>query len=182
MRARRVAMRNYVRRIALKAGQLVQRVRLRGVPRLLYVTGPFVIGNGLRVVDTVSGVKITADVRDYPSCMMIYGRYAPEVVTILKFLINLGDSVVDVGAHLGYITSNMATMVGPAGAVHSLEPDPQALMQVEMTIKANDHHWVRVFGLAAGDREGELRFTPLRHSAGLRRWHGPTTRTCRRSV
>jgi len=46
------------------------------------------------------------------------------VVDLMRRRIHSGDTVVDVGANIGYFTSLMSILVGPEGKVYAFEPDP----------------------------------------------------------
>jgi len=151
-------MQNALAQMALAAGAWLRSVRFRGLPRLFYTTAPLVFGPGARLVKTTAGIRIFIDVRDYHSCMMIYGRYQPELVSLLERLVEPGDTVLDVGAQLGYITSFLAARVGSGGHIYAFEPDPKALEQLRKTVAGNRQDQVTIFPLAASDREGELSF------------------------
>jgi FkbM family methyltransferase len=90
--------------------------------------------------------------------MMFYSRFCPELLALLKRLVERGSSVLDVGAQIGYVTANLARLVGPGGSVHSFEPDPNARERLQRTIAANDCRCVTVFPVAAGARDEELVF------------------------
>jgi FkbM family methyltransferase len=134
----------------------MQRLRVRGIPRLMFATSRFVLGSGLQSVETVSGFKIRIDPSDYFGCMMVYGRFAPEMVALIHRLVRSGDSVIDVGAQLGYITGHLARIVGPEGVCTSFEPDPHALERLGWMVRENKFFWVRIFPLAAGDADGNI--------------------------
>lgn len=142
--------------LAIEAGRRLQPVRVRGLPRLFYKTAPYIFGRGRRVLESVSGLRLAVDTREYASCMMLYGRYSPEIVALLEATVRPGDSVLDIGAQLGFITAHLARLTGKPGAVHSFEPDPTALSRLRETLRANDFEWVRVFPIAASDKSGSL--------------------------
>jgi FkbM family methyltransferase len=133
-------------------------VRIRGIPRLFYLTGPLVVGPGVQMLECAAGFRITVEAQDYFGCMMLYGRYAPEIVALFRTVVSPGDSVIDVGAQIGYLTCHLASLVGPSGRVHSFEPDPKAAARLRSAVKENGFTWVDVFPVAAGDAEGEIRF------------------------
>ena len=57
--------------------------------------------------------------------MRLFGKlgiYEPEVTRTLKKYINSGDTVIDIGAHLGVITQQLLNQVGNAGKVIAIEP------------------------------------------------------------
>src|SRR5215510_15381612 len=101
-----------IRRFAMLAGRKLSRLRIRGIPRLMYLSSPLIVEPGVQILESVTGVRIAIDVRDYASCMMLWGRFSPELVTLIRNLVHPGESVIDVGAQLGYITSHLAAAVG----------------------------------------------------------------------
>nr|WP_159452289.1 FkbM family methyltransferase [Singulisphaera sp. GP187] len=122
------------------------------------MTAPLVLGRGLQVVRSVSGLKLMLDPCAYTGCMMFYGRYSTEILRLLKMTVGEGDRVLDVGTQLGYITSHLAQWVGPNGGVYSFEADPRAVEQLRTTVRENRFDWVKVFPIAASDREGSISF------------------------
>lgn len=144
--------------MAIELGRSLLPVRIRGIPRLYYLCSRLLFKPGMKVLDSASGIRVAGDPRDYFSAMMLFGRYAPDVLGIVDRFVRKGNSVLDIGAQAGYITSHLALRVGPTGQVHSFEPDPNALPFLELTLEANGFDWVRVFRVAAADREGTLDF------------------------
>jgi len=53
-----------------------------------------------------------------------YGFMEPELTGAILHLVKRGNHAVDIGMHLGYFTTLLATLVGREGAVHSFEPTP----------------------------------------------------------
>jgi FkbM family methyltransferase len=133
-------------------------VRIRGIPRLFYLTSPLVVGPGVQMCECAAGFQITVEAHEYAACMMLIGRYAPEIVTLLRATVAAGDSVIDVGAQIGYLTCVLAYVVGPSGRVHSFEPDPNAIERLRAAVKENSLTQVDIFPVAASDAEGEIAF------------------------
>lgn len=144
--------------VANAAGKAVLRVRVRGIPRVMSWTGPWVVGRGVRLVSTATGAKLCIDGRDYHSCMMFYGRFAPDLLGLLCGLVREGDNVLDVGAQLGYVSMALAGKVGVAGAVYAFEPDPVARERLEWAIRANGLPQIHVFPNALSDGTQEIDF------------------------
>jgi FkbM family methyltransferase len=51
------------------------------------------------------------------------GIYEPDVAAFARAVVRPGDTVVDVGAHIGLHTLDLASLVGPKGIVYAFEPD-----------------------------------------------------------
>ena len=60
-----------------------------------------------------------------------YGEYSELEVTLWRAIVKPGDAVVDVGANIGALTAALQTLVGEAGTVYAIEPQPElfALLQ-----------------------------------------------------
>jgi FkbM family methyltransferase len=69
-----------------------------------------------------------------------------------------GQVVYDIGANVGSYTLLAARLVGPSGAVVSVEPLPENLRYLERHVEINGLHNVRIIPAAATDRVGTLRF------------------------
>ena len=76
----------------------------------------------------------------------------------------------DIGANQGYFSEQV---VGVAGELHSIEPDPDVFRVLEDTL--SDKENVKFYNVAIGDRDGEVRFfrqkdfdtdDPVRNSVG----------------
>ncbi|MBI5630335.1 MAG: FkbM family methyltransferase [Elusimicrobia bacterium] len=65
-----------------------------------------------------------------------------------------GQTVVDVGAHIGVFTLYAARQVGPSGRVVSVEPDPKNLELLKANIALNDCGNVQVLPAALSSRAG----------------------------
>lgn len=85
--------------------------------------------------------------------LLVGERMLPERF-LLRQLVRPGDTAVDVGANIGYVTLLLAQTVGPGGNVHAFEPDPDNLLELERTVAQNRLPNVRVHPCAVGDAEG----------------------------
>lgn len=61
-----------------------------------------------------------------------------------------GDSVVDIGANLGFVTTMLAELVGVAGRVYAFEPADSPYRKLEMTLRANGLSQVRTYKAGCG--------------------------------
>ncbi|MBZ5638263.1 MAG: FkbM family methyltransferase [Acidobacteriia bacterium] len=86
-----------------------------------------------------------------------HGTYEPHVVEFYRRTLKPGMAVLDVGANIGFHALHAATLVGPAGRVIAVEPDPQsaALLRLSLSL-AGGGLPVTVLEAALSDAPGEL--------------------------
>jgi FkbM family methyltransferase len=76
-------------------------------------------------------------------------------VDLLRSAIPRGGTVLEAGAHMGYITLQAARAVGPAGRVVTFEANPRTVPLIERNVEANGFtDRVTVVPLALGDAPG----------------------------
>jgi FkbM family methyltransferase len=71
--------------------------------------------------------------------------------------IGLGDTLVDVGANIGYYTVLGARIVGATGHVYAFEPDPEAFALLKQNVRLNGLRNVTLEQKAVSDQPGEVR-------------------------
>lgn len=70
-----------------------------------------------------SGVRLFVDLSDHViGLSIVRGRYEPDEVRLAQGVLRPGDTAIDVGAHIGFFTMQMAAAVGAAGRVYAFEP------------------------------------------------------------
>ncbi|MGI0044388.1 MAG: FkbM family methyltransferase [Nitrososphaeraceae archaeon] len=81
---------------------------------------------------------------------------------IVKSLVKCGDTVVDLGANIGYYTLLLARQVGRDGKVVAFEPSPTNCEILEKNVKMNGYRNVEINQLAVADKSGKakLQLTP----------------------
>jgi FkbM family methyltransferase len=80
-------------------------------------------------------------------------------VGLLKSSIGAGMTVVEAGAHMGYVTLQCARAAGPTGRVIAFEANPRAVPLIERNLSANGlDARVTVVPLALGDIPGRHAF------------------------
>ncbi len=82
------------------------------------------------------------------------GSYEPSTDELLRSLVSSGDTVVDVGANVGWFSMLAARLVGPAGRVLAVEPNPANCRLIERSAAENGFTGVTVLPVAASDRSG----------------------------
>jgi FkbM family methyltransferase len=66
------------------------------------------------------------------------GLYEPEVATLFTRAIQAGDTVLDVGANIGFFSILASRLVGPGGTVVAFEPGPDNLERLAINLALND--------------------------------------------
>ncbi len=80
-------------------------------------------------------------------------------IEILKSSIGAGMTVVEAGAHIGYVTLQAARAVGPSGRVFAFEANPRAVPLIERNLTVNGlNEHVTVVPLALADVPGQHAF------------------------
>ena len=86
------------------------------------------------------------------------GSYEPEQTKLFERHVRPGDTVLDVGAHVGYYTVLSAVLAGERGAVWAFEPNPANARFLRRHAEINGLAGVRVTQAAVSDANGTARF------------------------
>lgn len=87
---------------------------------------------------------------------VLKGAYEPNVTWAFNELVRLDQTVIDVGANIGFFTMLSANRVGPGGHVLAIEANPANVRLLEASRRANGFAQVTVLQAAASDRLGLL--------------------------
>jgi FkbM family methyltransferase len=82
--------------------------------------------------------------------------YEPLETELLKKLIQKGDCVVDIGAHIGYYTLIFSKCVGPEGYVFSFEPELRNFEILKRNIEVNRIRNVALENKAVSNANGKI--------------------------
>ena len=78
------------------------------------------------------------------------GKYEPTETEFLKNNLKVGQSVLNVGAHVGIFASLISKLVGPTGKVIAIEPSARNFKLLKVNLKRNgDRNW-KIYNFAAG--------------------------------
>ena len=111
----------------------------------------FKVGTASLIMD----FDLASSVQKEMSETLLDGRYYENATTAyLMRTIKPGDTVVDVGAHVGYFTLLMAILVGPTGRVLAFEPNPENYQRLLNHLAINGLTNVTPFHMAVGESCG----------------------------
>jgi FkbM family methyltransferase len=138
---------------------------------------PLAIVRGVRgnfVTLRIDGRPIRVDLRDVVVAgeMLFLRRYEPVETALMKKVIEIGDTVVDVGANIGYFTILMAQCVGPTGSVIAIEPDDENALVLDQNIALHEiGPRVEVVRAAVSDSSGPgILYRSSRNRGDHRMW------------
>jgi FkbM family methyltransferase len=85
-----------------------------------------------------SGVRLFVDLADHViGLSIVRGRYETDEVRLVRGILRPGDTALDVGAHIGFFTMQMAAAVGAAGRVYAFEPLDANADLLEQSLQEN---------------------------------------------
>lgn len=76
----------------------------------------------------------------------------PSIVRVAKDILQPGDTAVDIGANVGFLTRQFASMVGKNGRVYAFEPDPSVFAYLAFNTRKLSQ--VSLSQLALSDQNG----------------------------
>jgi len=82
--------------------------------------------------------------------------YCGEVIATVTTLLRAGDSFLDIGANLGFVTLTASRIVGQQGRVFAIEPNPTLVTRLTRMLSHNQISNVEVLPYAAGDSTGSI--------------------------
>jgi len=85
--------------------------------------------------------------------------YAAEDREIVRTVVRPGDTVVDVGANIGFVALEAAAAAAPGGRVIAYEPHPRIFRFLSGNAALNGWSHLDLRGAAAGERAGTARIT-----------------------
>lgn len=105
----------------------------------------------------VHGLRMELDPREWmQNDLMRTGTSEPGTVALLGRLLRPGDTFVDVGAHVGFLSLVARHHVGPAGRVLAIEPQPYNAARFLDNCRVNGFTNLELIVAAVGDRAGTV--------------------------
>lgn len=69
--------------------------------------------------------------------ILVHGAYEPRTLALMQRLLRSGDTMVDVGGHVGQYALHAARAVGPTGRVVAFEPNPRTYRYLTRNVDLN---------------------------------------------
>jgi FkbM family methyltransferase len=107
--------------------------------------------------------------------LSLNGIHEPFCTRILTLLARPGDTIVDVGANIGYFTLIFARAVGAGGKVYAFEPEPVNYAVMAENVSRNGYENVIPLQLAVSDVQGVARLAVFERNRGMNRLWQETT-------
>jgi FkbM family methyltransferase len=106
-------------------------------------------------------VRLFVDLADHVIGLgIVRGSFEQEEMAFVRSLLKPGDVALDIGAHVGFFTMQMAALVGPQGRVYAFEPVDANADLLERSIGENRFNERVVLRRGAvGARSGTARLT-----------------------
>lgn len=110
------------------------------------------------VVTLNSGIRMELELNEYvQSQLYLFGNFEPATVKVLKRLLKSGDTVLDIGANVGYIALEMAKHIEASGKVFAFEPDAKNFALLKRNLDLNPDCNIEPIALAVSDTNAPLR-------------------------
>jgi hypothetical protein len=132
------------------------------------------------IVELGDGLAVALDASDWSSINSYRGLYERAEIAVLRAILSPGDTVVDIGANVGYLTMVAARAVGPTGRIVAVEPSPRLVGRLHELAGLAGMPALDVCAVAVGAEPGTavLRGTGDEHHSGLGRWPAPPSSAC----
>ena len=88
--------------------------------------------------------------------LSLWGEYEPFATQLFTDRIESGQTVLDVGANIGYYTLLSARLVGELGNVFAFEPDPDNFALLSRNVDENGYDNVHLENVAVSDSTGSV--------------------------
>lgn len=111
----------------------------------------------LRVGQTFLGQRFRCDIRDFVQVRIYFFHiWEPRLTSFMQRQIKDGETVVDLGANIGYFSCLMSSLVGNRGRVLAIEASPVIFRQLIANVQENGCRNVHMLNLAVWEKPGEI--------------------------
>jgi FkbM family methyltransferase len=133
---------------------VTSRLPLHGLPVVFDPFSPVFFRSPAPAHLQVGDISLQLDLSNRVMRTMYYGIFEKDLLGYMRSLLRPGDTFVDVGANIGYVSAFARQLVGPFGMVHSFEPVLEYATVLEAAVRASGVKNIKVVRQAASDREG----------------------------
>ena len=117
----------------------------------------------------VHGNDLRLRIDQWDSLDLLKQTFEPSEVKLVKQLVKPGQTVLDVGANIGYYTLLFSRLVQTSGQVVAFEPDPQNAAILHRNLDENGCGNVSLHQVAVGDRAATTRLFRCDGNGGMHR-------------
>ena len=119
-----------------------------------HIMRPYIIWRRLELVATTRfGVRIRGALPDsILRSLYFFGVWEPAITAYVSSFLRAGDTVVDIGGNIGAHALLFSRLVGPGGAVHTIEASPSIYRQLTANLDTNNAGNVIAYNMAVSDR------------------------------
>lgn len=126
-----------------------------------------VSANGMARCEVYPGVFLDLDLGDWIQRLYYLGQVNQSQLRLVKSLIPVGGTFVNIGANVGLYACVIANHVGQSGFVLAFEPMPENIVLLRRNIKLNGFPNVEVEPVALSNRIGMVDlYVPSTHPGG----------------
>jgi FkbM family methyltransferase len=136
-------------------------VKLMNSPLYRFIRKNFIVSKSVRI----NGYVLYLDELDSLN-LSINKSYEPYETKLFSENIRPGDTVVDIGANIGYYTILASKTVGAAGKVYAFEPDPDNFKLLQKNVLENKCTNVIIEPKAVSDKNGTIKLFVSKSNAG----------------
>lgn len=140
----------------------LQNLDVRGIRRLSVMLPKMLLPTpekaGKHILKTIHGFRLLIDPsidRGVELALFSNGTYEEGTVDQLKKLLQPGNTFLDIGANIGWMSLVGSKAVGANGKVFAIEANPNTLPILQHNLTLNNATNVEVFGIAVSDQPGE---------------------------
>lgn len=90
---------------------------------------------------------------DHAVRLMYHDIYEVDIVNVMRKFLKNGDTFIDVGSNIGYLSAVGLGIVGREGHVHSFEPVPQYFRRLQKVNTLNPEYHIVPNACALGEKE-----------------------------
>lgn len=104
------------------------------------------------------GIKLSLNLQEYlQSWIYVFGAYELPTVKFIRSYLKPGDTAIDVGGQIGYLSLVMATSADRKVSVLSFEPEHDNIRRFKANVALNELRNVELIEQAAGSSVGTLK-------------------------